>query len=54
LNELYRQENMLLFTGLGGRLFFKDWFNAFFRADIGINPFDNSEYGLVLGFGQYF
>jgi len=53
-NSLFIESNMLIFTGLGGRFFLKKWYNAFFRADIGVNPLEPESMGLVLGVGQYF
>lgn len=54
LSSMFQEENLAQYLGLGGRLIFKPIFNAIFRFDYGVNPFDTSQRGLVLGLGQYF
>lgn len=42
------------FMGLGGRFIFKRVFNAVFRLDYGVDVFNPSYRGVVIGIGQYF
>lgn len=54
LNDLFEQENFRHFVGLGARLIYKKAFNAILRIDFGMDLYDSSQRGWVLGFGQYF
>lgn len=51
--DMFDPDTTRLFAGIGGRIFFKDFFDFILRADYGISLTDKRG-GFVLGLGQYF
>lgn len=54
LSDLYNQENVRVYPGLGFRLMHKRIFNAVLRVDYGVGITPGGTRGLVFGIGQYF
>ncbi|MEM1219354.1 MAG: BamA/TamA family outer membrane protein [Bacteroidota bacterium] len=54
LSDLTDIENFRHFVGAGFRIIYKKAFNAMIRVDYGVDIYDPSQRGFVLGFGQYF
>ncbi|WP_075340407.1 POTRA domain-containing protein [Tenacibaculum agarivorans] len=53
LNDLFKSENVRIFSGVGLRFINKKIYNAIFRIDYGFSLRDQTR-GLVFGIGQYF
>lgn len=51
--DMFSENQMYQFAGIGGRIFFKNAFDFVLRADYGIG-LNNGRHGFVLGLGQYF
>ncbi len=54
LNVLVKKQNFRSFVGGGFRFILTKVFDSVIRVDYGIEIFDSSQHGLVLGFGQFF
>jgi len=54
LNVLVKQQNFRSFVGGGFRFILTKVFDSVIRVDYGIEVFDSTQHGLVLGFGQFF
>jgi len=53
-DELFGSGSSYLFGGIGGRVQFFKAYNLVLRLDYGVNIFDTSHNGFVIGIGQYF
>lgn len=51
--DMFTNDQMYQFAGIGGRIFFKNAFDFILRADYGIG-LNSGRHGFVLGLGQYF
>ena len=54
LSEFFDKDELRQFVGGGFRLIFKPVFGAILRVDYGIDIYETSRRGIVLGVGQYF
>ena len=54
LKQLFEREQFRQFVGVGFRLIYQRVFGATLRVDYGIDVFNKSQRGLVMGLGQYF
>lgn len=54
LEELVSRDEFRFFVGAGLRVIYKNAYNAILRIDYGVDIFDGTQRGFVIGTGQYF
>ena len=54
LDQILQKEELRHFAGVGFRLIYRRIFDAILRVDYGVDIYDTSQRGFVVGIGQYF
>ena len=54
LEQIFQKEELRHFVGGGFRLIYKRIYDAILRVDYGVDIYDRSQKGFVIGIGQYF